>query len=250
MTTYVAFDGDKDIWAYQFMRGWSANKRIDFELVDAHDLDNMTDRARGEYYVKEKLRERMNKSKAFVLLVGESTKHLHKYVGWEIELAVKLGLPIIVLNLNNKAVIDRDLAPPKFVMLALYTSRSSLRRYGTPLIVGQPSSAGLIRRRRLQGRDNIQNSLGRNGSPKEHKANAAPVRMSWIWTLAFGHHEDRTPAHRYAETREAAMVAFAKSWRGGHVRTATRRRARTASRHRAHRTRSPSRRTARACMLD
>jgi hypothetical protein len=48
MTTYVAFDGDKDIWAYRYMRGWSANKRIDFKLLDAHDLDNMTDRARGE----------------------------------------------------------------------------------------------------------------------------------------------------------------------------------------------------------
>jgi hypothetical protein len=32
MTTYVAFDGDKDIWAYRYMRGWSANQRIDFEL--------------------------------------------------------------------------------------------------------------------------------------------------------------------------------------------------------------------------
>jgi hypothetical protein len=31
--------------------------------------------------------------------------------------------------------------------------------------------------------------------------------------LAFGHHEDRTPTHGYAETREAAMAAFAKSWR-------------------------------------
>jgi hypothetical protein len=30
---------------------------------------------------------------------------------------------------------------------------------------------------------------------------------------AFGSHEDRTPTHGYAETREAAMAAFAKSWR-------------------------------------
>jgi hypothetical protein len=67
MTTYVAFDGDKDIWAYRFLRGWSANKRIDFELLDAHDLDNMTARAQDEDYVKGKLRERMNRSKAFVL---------------------------------------------------------------------------------------------------------------------------------------------------------------------------------------
>jgi len=44
------------------------------------------------------------------------------------------------------------------------------------------------------------------------KAAAVPVGiMSWLWTL--GHHEDRTPTHGYAATREAAMAAFAKSWR-------------------------------------
>src|SRR5262249_60671290 len=32
-------------------------------------------------------------------------------------------------------------------------------------------------------------------------------------TLAFGHHEDRWPTHGYEPTREAAMAAFAKSWR-------------------------------------
>jgi hypothetical protein len=45
------------------------------------------------------------------------------------------------------------------------------------------------------------------------KIHAAPVGSPWMWTLAFGHHEDRTPTHGYAETREAAMAAFAKSWR-------------------------------------
>jgi hypothetical protein len=32
------------------------------------------------------------------------------------------------------------------------------------------------------------------------KANAAPVGEPWVWTLAFGHHEDRTPTHGYAAT--------------------------------------------------
>jgi hypothetical protein len=41
------------------------------------------------------------------------------------------------------------------------------------------------------------------------KANAAPVGSPWMWTLAFGHHEDRTATHGYAATREGAMVAFA-----------------------------------------
>jgi hypothetical protein len=42
---------------------------------------------------------------------------------------------------------------------------------------------------------------------------AAPRGQPWMWTLAFGHHEDRTPTHGYEATREAAMAAFAKSWR-------------------------------------
>ena len=45
------------------------------------------------------------------------------------------------------------------------------------------------------------------------KANAAPVGNPWMWSLAFEHHEDRTPTHGYAASREAAMGAFAKSWR-------------------------------------
>ena len=45
------------------------------------------------------------------------------------------------------------------------------------------------------------------------KVHAASVGSPWMWTLALGHHEDRTPTHGYAATREAAMAAFAKSWR-------------------------------------
>jgi hypothetical protein len=44
------------------------------------------------------------------------------------------------------------------------------------------------------------------------KAAAAPVGTQWLWTL-FAKHEDRTPTHGYEPTREAAMAAFAKSWR-------------------------------------
>jgi hypothetical protein len=40
------------------------------------------------------------------------------------------------------------------------------------------------------------------------KTAAAPLGQPWLWTLAYGFHEDRTPTHGYAATR-----AFAKSWR-------------------------------------
>jgi hypothetical protein len=43
------------------------------------------------------------------------------------------------------------------------------------------------------------------------KVHAAPVGTPWMWTLAFGQYEDRTPTHGYAARREAAMAAFAQS---------------------------------------
>jgi hypothetical protein len=44
------------------------------------------------------------------------------------------------------------------------------------------------------------------------KAKAAPVGAPWLWTYGFSPLE-RRPSHGYAATREAAMAAFAKSWR-------------------------------------
>lgn len=109
--TYVAFDGDSDMWAYAFMKGWDAREHIDFNFDDAHNIRELTSRAQDENYIKSVLRERMKNSKQFILLVGESTKYLRKYVRWEIELAIELGLPIIVANLNGKNEVDQWLCP-------------------------------------------------------------------------------------------------------------------------------------------
>ena len=39
-----------------------------------------------------------------------------------------------------------------------------------------------------------------------------PSGGPWFWGLAYGNHKDRTPTHGHEHSREAAMVAFAKSW--------------------------------------
>lgn len=49
--TYVIFDGDEDIWAYGFMRGWNKNENMEFSFYDAHDLRPMSGTA-SEAYVK------------------------------------------------------------------------------------------------------------------------------------------------------------------------------------------------------
>jgi hypothetical protein len=45
------------------------------------------------------------------------------------------------------------------------------------------------------------------------KANAPPVGSPWMWAFIMPHHVGCSPTHGYTATREAAMAAFAKSWR-------------------------------------
>lgn len=96
--TYIAFDGDNDIHFYLTMLMWKQNDNTNFDFFNAHDINTASDYSTEET-IKRKLRERMMNSKVFVLLVGDKTKYLYKFVKWEIELAIKLNLPIIVVNL-------------------------------------------------------------------------------------------------------------------------------------------------------
>jgi hypothetical protein len=108
--TYVAFDGDTDIHYYRLMKGWKQNDGFDFNFYDAHDLNTAYDSSQEES-IKRQLRERMENSKLFILLVGEHTKNLRKFVPWEIEQAIKRNLPIIVVNLNESRSVDNILCP-------------------------------------------------------------------------------------------------------------------------------------------
>ena len=62
-----------------------------------------------------------------------------------------------------------------------------------------------------EGQDNFD-VIGPNGLVigRIFKADVAPVGMPWMWTMLFDY---RWPTHGYAASREAAMAAFAKSWR-------------------------------------
>lgn len=104
---YVAFDGDNDMRYYDLMRAWSVKDEFDFN--DAHDLHSARDSSTEES-IKKSLMDRFNNSKLFILLVGEHTKYLTKFVKWEIEVAIRLKLPIVAVNLNKSRQED-DLLP-------------------------------------------------------------------------------------------------------------------------------------------
>ena len=61
--------------------------------------------------MKKHLRGRLAKSAAAVVLIGEKTQNLHKFVRWEQEEALDLDLPIIAANLNGCRYQD-DRCPP------------------------------------------------------------------------------------------------------------------------------------------
>ncbi len=107
--TYVAFDADNDIHYYRLMQAWKQNDNTSFNFYDAHDLNNV--RVYSEESIKRNLQERLRSTKVFILLVGENTKYLYKFVRWEIEQAIKRDLPIIVVNLNGKRNKDTNLCP-------------------------------------------------------------------------------------------------------------------------------------------
>ncbi len=109
--TYVAFDADNDIRYYRLMQAWKHNDNTSFNFYDAHDLNNLMVIS-SEETIKRKLAERLRNIKVFILLVGESTKYLYKFVRWEIEQAIKRDIPIIVVNLNNRRSMDTNLCPP------------------------------------------------------------------------------------------------------------------------------------------
>jgi hypothetical protein len=110
--TYIIFDGDNDKWAYARMKGWKALEHIDFDFENAHDEYTLTNNASNEDYIKGKLRKRFQNASQVIVLVGESTKNLYKYVRWELEIAQNLNIPIIAVNLNGDRKQNNNTCPP------------------------------------------------------------------------------------------------------------------------------------------
>ena len=109
--TFVSFDGDNDMRFYRLMTAWKANDRFDFNFYDAHDLNTARDSSQ-EQTIKRRLRERLHNAKVVVSLIGDRTRFLFKFVRWELEQALQLGIPIVGVNLNGRRSQDINLCPP------------------------------------------------------------------------------------------------------------------------------------------
>lgn len=107
--TYVCFDGDDDMRYYRLMTAWKAKDGSSFNFHNAHDLNTARDTSEEES-IKRQLRVRFANSKLFVVLIGERTRLLRKFVRWEMEAALRLDLPIVGVNLDGSRA-RTDLCP-------------------------------------------------------------------------------------------------------------------------------------------
>lgn len=119
--TYIVFDGDNDMHYYRLMTAWKANDGFSLNFHNAHELNTARDSSQEES-IKQQLRVRFANSKLVVVLIGANTKYLTKFVKWELEVALRLGIPIVGVNLNMNRQMD-DLCPATIRdQLVVYTS--------------------------------------------------------------------------------------------------------------------------------
>jgi len=108
--TYVIFNEENDLWAYEKMKGYVTNDKIDFSFYDAHDIKSLV-QTESEESIKKQVGKRLAKASQAIVIIGDNDKNFSQFFRWEIEVVLKRDLPIIAINLNNKRRIDNDRCP-------------------------------------------------------------------------------------------------------------------------------------------
>jgi hypothetical protein len=105
---FVGFSST-DLNYYRMMQAWKANERMDFNFADVQLEQEVN--SEDESYIKRRCRERINMAGTFISLIGGDTKSKHKYVRWELEVALEKGCRIIGVNLNKARAMEENTCP-------------------------------------------------------------------------------------------------------------------------------------------
>jgi hypothetical protein len=92
------------------MQAWKENVHIDFNFTDCQLTTEIN--SDNEAYIKSKCRERINMSGTLAVLIGDDTRSKHKYVRWEMEVAIEKKCRIIGINLDGARAVVAATCPP------------------------------------------------------------------------------------------------------------------------------------------
>lgn len=107
--TFVGFSST-DIHYYRLMQAWKSHEHIDFNFTDCQLGKEIN--SENESYIKNKCRERINMAGTFAVLIGSDTSSKHKYVRWEMQVAIEKKCRIIGINLNMERRAIPATCPP------------------------------------------------------------------------------------------------------------------------------------------
>lgn len=154
--TYIAGDWTGDKEAIDQLYKWKNSNYWSLDFIDAHDLTQSSD---SSLYcsIKASLRERLNRSKTFILIVGDHTTAITKgncvncrnyvpsylggpkcsngnsislksYINYECDKAINDELKIIVLY--NKTYINKSLCPDQLRDIGTHVAMKKRDFYG------------------------------------------------------------------------------------------------------------------------
>jgi hypothetical protein len=92
------------------MQAWKEHEHIDFNFADVQLQNEIY--SEDETYIKRKCRERIDMAGTFMSLIGEDTRTKHKYVRWELEVALEKKCRIIGVNLDGSRRMVAAKTPP------------------------------------------------------------------------------------------------------------------------------------------
>jgi hypothetical protein len=92
------------------MLAWKENEHIDFDFANCQLSQEIN--SENETYIKGKCRERIVLAGTFAVLIGQDTRSKHKYVRWEMEVALEKKCRIIGINLDHSRQMVMETCPP------------------------------------------------------------------------------------------------------------------------------------------
>lgn len=103
---FVSYYYKDDYALKRMLKLWDKNSKIDFRVNDKST--DISIPSGNEKIIKRKIQRQMERCDFVLVLIGDRT-HMRPWVQWEIELAKKLGLPIIAVKKSKSAKSPKQL---------------------------------------------------------------------------------------------------------------------------------------------